>query len=197
MEANTDFVSGEECDVSASTSQGNLKFPFFDLADQSMSSRSYIVEKRSSPAAENLFTPSSKRRHSNYRDTISPMTETKWDKEISPIAKTRDSDCSGVVLDISSNDPIGGNILQTPDKNPGEDIDSMLSELKDIIQKSQQKQKARSRISSIGLSSSIHGDNDFQLEKLTAQPTPPPKPKVENHISVENESHEREVSAAL
>ena len=168
------MTSGDDGNVSGS---GNLKFPFFDMEDQANTSRSYIVEKQSL-TGDSLLSPSpSIKRSQNSIETTSSIAETKWESEISPIAKTTDSDCSGEILDISSSSyPIGQELIQTSDEDPGEDIDGMLSELKDIIQDSRQQRKFRSRISSID-ASSIQSESEFQVEKLTAQPTPPPKSK--------------------
>lgn len=167
------MTSGDDGNVSGS---GNLKFPFFDMEDQANTSRSYIVEKQSL-TGDSLLSPSpSIKRSQNSIETTSSIAETKWESEISPIAKTT-GDCSGEILDISSSSyPIGQELIQTSDEDPGEDIDGMLSELKDIIQDSRQQRKFRSRISSID-ASSIQSESEFQVEKLTAQPTPPPKSK--------------------
>jgi hypothetical protein len=142
-----------------SPNPGGLKFPFFDLPEHELSdvSRSHIADRRTS-ATSGIFTPPPARRNLGYSET-SPIMYSEWDSEISPIAKSRDSD--GGEINDSSND------LRTPEKrDDGNDIDTMLSELKNIINQSQKKRKQRYRPSSMGTAPS-QCDNDFLVDSLT------------------------------
>lgn len=156
-----------------STTPGGLKFPFFDMpeADLSNVSRSYdILQHRGGRASPGLFTPPpsmSKRgvhRNLECSSDASPMMSSEWESEISPIAKNRESDGSDRMIDVEASTRMTP--LKTPEKNEEcDDIDTMLSELKSIIHHSQKKRKTRSRLSSIGTSSS-QSDNDYMVDRL-------------------------------
>jgi hypothetical protein len=181
-----------------SPNPGGLKFPFFDLPEHEPSdvSRSHIGERRTS-ATSGIFTPPPARRNLGYSET-SPIINSEWDSEISPIAKSRDSD--GVDINDSSND------LRTPEKrNDGNDIDTMLSELKDIINQSQKKRKDRYRPSSMGTTSPSQCDNDFLVDRLTdkgqggeSPSSPSPELKTSSPISAsDNTDTETQTHASV
>eukprot|EP00980_Cylindrotheca_fusiformis_P006270 scaffold1340_cov122-Cylindrotheca_fusiformis.AAC.13 len=162
-----------------------LKFPFFDLPEHEHSdvSRSYVPEKRTF-ATTGIHTPppgaATNRRNIELSEPIS-IIDSNWDSEISPIARSRES--GGKDLDVSAEN------LRTPERDYGgdDDIDTMLSELKSIINQSQTKRKGRFRSSSLGDTATLEDDNDFLIESRIAKnqnvgikspQTPSSKPRV-------------------
>lgn len=143
-----------------------VKFPFFDLPENGNSaSRNYDIPGRDTRGAgSGLFTPSP-----STQAGYSTPIDSNWESEISPISRTLGS--SGRTLDVPS-DEIR---MTTPKQNHRgehsiediEDIDSMLTELKDIIHQSQKKQKERRRSS---ISRRRSSETDFLVDALTRQP---------------------------
>mmetsp|Transcript_43421 Transcript_43421/g.104926 ORF Transcript_43421/g.104926 Transcript_43421/m.104926 type:complete len:602 (+) Transcript_43421:16-1821(+) len=143
-----------------------VKFPFFDLPENvGSASRNYELQGRSARDAESgLFTPPPTGQTAGFEAAgFSTPIDSNWESEISPISRNRDS--SGQTLDV----PSGEFRMTTPQHNQGEDIeniDSMLTELKDIIHQSQKKQKERRQSSS---SRRRSADEDFLVDALTRQ----------------------------
>lgn len=144
-----------------------VRFPFFDMPESANSaSRNYELQGRSTRDAESgLFTPPPTGQGVGFAETefSTPMDDSNWESEISPISRNRDS--SGRTLDVSS----GELRMATPHHKQGEnaqDIDSMLIELKGIIHKSQTKQKERRQSST---SRRRSADSDFLVDALTRQ----------------------------
>ncbi|CAJ1969680.1 unnamed protein product [Cylindrotheca closterium] len=148
-----------------------VRFPFFDLPESTNSaSRNYELQGRSAKDEESgLFTPPPTGQTVGFEEEAgfsTPIDHSNWESEISPISRNRDS--SGQTLDVSSGDLR----MTTPQHNQGgniEDIDSMLTELKDIIHQSQKKQTERRRSSS---SRRRSADRDFLVDALTRQQEP-------------------------
>lgn len=152
-------------------SNKKVKSPFFDLPENTNSaSRNYDLQGRSARDAESgLFTPSPTGQIAGSVAAggfSTPMDSSNWESEISPITRNRDS--SGRTLDVALGD-LG---MTTPKHNQGEnaeDIDCMLTELKDIIHQSQTKQMKQRQSSS---PRSRNHDNYFLVDALIRQQQP-------------------------
>ena len=160
------FENDESLMLCTPNTDKKVKFPFFDLPENETSmSRNYELQPRAQNGAEGsgLFTPPPRGQVvTNAEIGFSTPIESNLELEISPISRNRDSSGGGT-LDVSS----GGLRLTTPTHNEGEnleDIDCMLSELKDIIHQSQKKQTERRRSSTSRRRST---DNDFLVDALT------------------------------
>lgn len=153
------FSPAEES--SPNCSQTSLKFPFFDLpAYEYSQSLSYVSEKRTFATAGIFTPPPAGKRNVDFGEELSTM-DADWDSELSPITKSGDSD--GGDVHASTNN------FRTPTKHDaGDDIETMLSELKSIIHQSHTKRNERYRRSSIG-SASSECDNDFLVDSLTTK----------------------------
>lgn len=115
------------------SSPSTLKFPFFDMESEANASRDYMS------TGSDLFTPPATRRRteaSRINETLSSSTSD-WDAEISPIAKSRESDSGGGVIHVPSDDPTGVSEKNTSnnEESPNDDLSDMISNLQKMVEK--------------------------------------------------------------